>query len=111
MAPELVRAFVLSWLLAHGYGDRADAVMQYIQAESGFQRCVEKRSGHFLFQWVATRVTALHRFAGPGCPSVEMQMRFFDDEMRSGRYTAFWAAHPRNAYAVFRRTFGQGKAN
>lgn len=108
MAPELARAFVLSFLLSHGYGDRAGAVMQYIEAESGFQHCVEKRTGHFLFQWVATRVTALHRFAGPGCPSAEMQMKFFDYEMRSGRYEVFWKADPKKAYAVLRRTFGQG---
>lgn len=109
MAAELVRAIVLSWLLGHNYGDHTDAVMRYIQAESGFRPCIEKRTGHFLLQWVGSRVVALHAFAGPGCLSVEAQLSFLDHELRGGLYARFWNAPPQDASRVFRRTFGQGR--
>jgi hypothetical protein len=108
MTVEIVRAFAMQWLLAHGYGYHADAVLKYIEGESGFEVCVEKRTGHFLFQWVGSRVTALHNFAGPGCPGVETQLEFADQELRSGLYARFWSAPAGQDYKTLRRTFGQG---
>jgi hypothetical protein len=110
MTSEIVRAFALSWLLAHGYAPfQADAVLRYMQRESAFQPCVESRRGHFLFQWVNPRKAALHRFAGPGCPEVVKQLEFADLELRSPPFDRFWSAAPALVYQTFLHCFGMGR--
>ena len=110
MTPEIVRALVLSWLLAHGYQPfQADAVLRYIQHESAFEPCVETRRGHYLFQWVGTRKAALHVFAGAGCPPLVKQLEFADRELRSWPFDRFWSAPPALVYRTFLRCFGMGR--
>lgn len=109
MTPEAVRALMFAWLLAHGYQPfQAEAVLHQAHTESRFNHCVTAPSGSFgLFQWVGSRKRKLHERYGPGCPTVEQQLAFADNEIRSD-FSCFWTASPGNAYAVLRNHFGRG---
>lgn len=106
----IAASLILAWLSIHGYDKvHADAVALYLHRESGFEPCVENRTGHYIAQWVGVRLRELSSFAGvAGCPRWEVQMEFLNKELRSGRYERFWRAR-RNVYAILRRTFGEGK--
>lgn len=107
MTAEIVRAFALSWLLSHNYGAHSAAVLKYIQTESGFQPCIERRTGKYLFQWVGKRLEALHAAYGPGCPTLEQQMTFADREIRT-LFPCFLKVKPKLAEQTFHNTFGRG---
>lgn len=87
--------------------------MRQIYTESRFEPCaVNRASGSsYLHQWVGSRKSALHRFAGTtGCPSVESQLDFMHHELLSNdRYRAFFDAAPQDAFRVLRQRYGYGR--
>jgi hypothetical protein len=109
MAAEAVRAFMLSWFMAHNYSPaHAQAMIQQANIESRLEPCVRARSGSWLYGWVGSRRKALAAYAGTsGCPSLETQLIFADHELRT-EYTSFWEAPPQRAFHVLRQCFGRG---
>ena len=79
--------------------------------ESGLQPCVRSRTGSWLFAWTGSRRRALARYAGTeGCPGLEVQLAFADQELRrEPSYAVFWRAAPRDAFPVLRQCFGRGR--
>lgn len=114
MAAEAVRAFMLSWFMAHNYSPvHAEAMIRQAYLESNLQPCVRSETGSWLFGWVGTRRHALAAYAGTsGCPSLEAQLTFADMELRrEPSFASFWRAPPHNAFAVLRRCFGRGQCS
>jgi len=112
MAAEAVRAFMLSWFLAHNYSSaHAQAMIQQANIESGRKPCVRSRTGSWLYGWTGNRRHALAAYAGTsGCPGLETQLAFADHELRSASaYAAFWRASTPNTLAVLRQCFGRGR--
>jgi|ERR1051325_990716 hypothetical protein len=112
MAAEAVRAFMLSWFLAHNYSPaQAQAMIQQAYIESNLQPCVRSYSGSWLYGWVGVRRQALAAYAGTGgCPSLETQLTFADMELRNEpSFASFWRASAQNAFSVLRRCFGYGR--
>ena len=112
MAAEAVRAFMLSWFLAHNYSPvHADAMIQQANIESRLEPCVRSRLGSWLYGWTGSRRQALAAYAGtPNCPSLQAQLTFADRELRTnGAYAPFWRASSATAFAVLRRCFGHGR--
>ena len=112
MAAEAVRAFMMSWFLAHNYSpDHAEAMIRQAYLESRLQPCVRSVSGSWLFGWVGSRRQALARYAGTaGCPSLEAQLTFADwDLRREPAYGGFWRASAQTCFTVLRRCFGRGR--
>lgn len=110
---ELVRAFILSWFLSHGYAThQAGALVEQARIESGFDHLVvNRRSGSScLYQWVGPRRRELFRqSASNTCPSLEAQLRYADWELRTqSQYDGFWHATPAAAFRVLRACFGGG---
>ena len=110
MAVAAVRAFMLSWFLAHNYSpDHAEAMIRQADIESRLEPCVAVQSGHWLYGWVGARRRALAAYAGTnGCPPLVTQLEFADHELRTD-YASFWEAPPHSAFAVLRRCFGRGR--
>src|ERR1051325_8863474 len=127
MAAEAVRAFMLSWFLAHNYSPaQAQAMIQQAYIESNLQPCVRSYSGSWLYGWVGVRRQALAAYAGTGrgapppphpalppypgpggFPSLEPQLTFADMELRNEpSFASFWRASAQNAFSVLRRCFG-----
>lgn len=108
-------ALILAWFSYHPIYDTAHraAIMQQMWTESRFEPCaINKRSGSsYLHQWVGSRKSALHRFAGTaGCPSVEAQMDWMHYELlHNDRYKAFFAAPAGKAFNVLRQRYGYGR--
>lgn len=111
MAAVAVRAFMMSWFLAHHYPpSHAQAMLHQADIESHFQPCVRSHTGSWLYGWVGSRRQALAAYAGTAaCPSVQTQLAFADTELRSGEFTSFWRAAPERAFAVLRQCFGRGR--
>ena len=112
MAAEAVRAFMLSWFVAHHYSPaQAEAMVRQAYIESNLQPCVRSSTGSWLYGWVGTRRHALASYARtPGCPGLETQLAFADWELRSQpAFASFWRAPPQAAFAVLRRCFGRGQ--
>jgi hypothetical protein len=112
MAAEAVRAFMLSWFLAHNYSPaHAQAMIRQAQIESNLQPCVRSRTGSWLYGWVGARRHALAAYAGTsGCPSLEKQLTFADLELRGEpAYQGFWHASAGTCFTVLRRCFGHGR--
>ena len=112
MAAEAVRAFMLSWFLAHNYSPaQAQAMIQQAYIESNLQPCVRSYTGSWLYGWVGARRQALAAYAGTGgCPSLETQLAFADQELRGEpAFSGFWRASAQNAFSVLRRCFGYGR--
>ena len=112
MAAEAVRAFMLSWFLAHNYSPyQADAMVRQADMESALQPCSRSRSGSWLFAWTGSRRLALARYAGTGaCPGLEVQLAFADRDLRGEpAYAGFWRASSEKAFPVLRRCFGRGR--
>lgn len=112
MAAEMVRAFMMSWFLAHNYSPpQAEAMVRQAYIESNLQPCVRSSMGSWLYGWVGVRRQALAAYAGTGgCPSLETQLSFADQELRNEpAFGAFWRASSQSAFAVLRRCFGRGQ--
>ena len=111
MAAQAVRAFMMSWFLAHHYPpSHADAMIRQANLESRLQPCVRSRTGAWLYGWVGNRRRALAAYAGTsGCPSLQAQLAFADRELRSSNFAAFWRAPPASAFTELRRCFGRGE--
>jgi hypothetical protein len=112
MAAETVRAFIMSFFLAHGYQPyQAEALVRQAWVESRFEHCIISRSrSAYLFQWVGSRKAALHHFSGSsGCPSLTDQLRFADHELQSAPYSRFWQQSPATVFGFLRRCFGAGR--
>src|SRR3954452_25385284 len=95
MAAEAVRAFMLTWFLAHNYSPpQAEAMIRQAYIESNLQPCVRFSMGSWLYGWVGARRQALAAYADAcGCPSLETQLAFADLELRRERpFGAFWRA-------------------
>jgi hypothetical protein len=109
MAAEAVRAMMLTWFLAHHYPpSHAAAMIRQADLESHFQPCVRARTGSWLYGWVGARKRALAAYSGTSaCPSVQAQLAFADQELRT-EYASFWRASPQSAFAVLRQCFGRG---
>jgi hypothetical protein len=99
---------ISAWLTAHSYDpDHRDAVLRYIQAESGFEEQVVSRSGACLCQWAGSRRRSI--LSQGRCPSWERQLEFADAELRSGLYERFWKTKGAEVFRALRDTFGRGK--
>jgi hypothetical protein len=112
MAAEAVRAFMLSWFLAHNYSPlHAAAMIEQANMESGLKPCVRARTGSWLYGWTGSRRHALAAYAGTStCPGLETQLAFADHELRSEpAYAPFWRASAQNSFAVLRQCFGRGR--
>lgn len=112
MAAEAVRAFMLSWFIAHHYSPaHAEAMVHQAYIESNLQPCVRSSTGSWLYGWVGVRRHALAAYAGTGgCPRLETQLSFADLELhREPAFWGFWRASSENAFAVLRRCFGRGQ--
>jgi len=112
MAAEGVRAFMLSWFLAHNYSPaQADALIKQADIESRLQPCVRSATGSWLYGWTGHRRLALATYAGSSsCPRLEVQLAFADRELRGEpAYRDFLRAPPQTCFAVLRRCFGHGR--
>ena len=112
MAPETIRALILSFYLHAGYQDfQAEAMVRQAFIESRFQHCVIAGSGsEGLYQWAGSRRRQLHEFGGTGCVPLEKQLAFANYELRGqARYRSFWRASRDTAFAVLRACFGRGR--
>jgi hypothetical protein len=112
MTAAAVRAFMLTWFMAHHYSPvQAEAMIRQASIESNLQPCVRSATGSWLYGWVGTRRRALAAYAGTGgCPALQTQLAFADRELHGQpAFAAFWQASPQNAFAVLRRCFGRGQ--
>ena len=112
MAAEAVRAFMVSWFIAHHYSPvQAEAMVRQAYIESNLQPCVRSSTGSWLYGWVGTRRQALAAYARTAsCPRLETQLAFADAELRGEpAFGAFWRASSQNAFSVLRRCFGRGQ--
>jgi hypothetical protein len=112
MAAEAVRAFMLSWFLAHNYSlAHAEAMIHQAKIESGLAPCVRSRTGSWLYGWTGSRRHALAAYAGTSaCPSLEVQLTFADRELRSvPAFAPFWRAPAASCFTVLRQCFGRGR--
>lgn len=111
MTAAAVRAFMLTWFMAHHYSPvQAEAMIRQASIESNLQPCVRSETGSWLYGWVGTRRHALAAYAGTGgCPGLEAQLAFADRELRSRPFAKFWNAPPHICFAVLRQCFGRGQ--
>jgi hypothetical protein len=112
MTAAAVRAFMLTWFMAHHYSPvQAEAMIRQASIESNLQPCVRSSSGSWLYGWVGTRRRALAAYAGTGgCPTLEAQLGFADRELRGQpAFAGFWRAPPQATFAVLRQCFGRGQ--
>ena len=83
-----------------------EAVLRYVQRESGFDASVIVKTGACGFQWAGVRRRTVLAMGSGRCPSWEVQMEFADRELRTTYGGFFRAADP---YAHIRVHFGAGK--
>ena len=112
--PNAVAQEVLRYFEAAGYRRfQAEALADHAHVESGFRPCASGPHGlRYLFQWGGLRLERLQEFArGPGCPGVDVQLGFADNELRNEpNYGCFWHATDRaSALQALRRGFGRGR--
>ena len=114
MGIEAARAFVVLWLVGHGYQQhQADGIADVLWGESRFEPCVISPYGdEGIAQWRGSRRVNLHvDSATPQSSSVplESQLVFLDKELRSrAEAKHFFSCHTRGeAKAVFRQRFEQ----
>ena len=92
------------WLGDHGYdASHRDAVLVYIERESGFDPDVVSRNGVCLYQWAGQRRRAI--LARGACPDWRTQVEFADVELH-GPFAGFWRS-PDPARHM-REHFGRG---
>lgn len=110
--PASVESQIRDWYLAAGYEPwRAEAMVDNARIESRFTPCVVAKSGsRYTFQWVGIRTARLHAAYGAGCPSLNNQLTFANDELyHESSYFCFWHARDRHsALVALRRGFGHG---
>lgn len=113
MACQAIALCVLisHWLTDHRFDPaHRDAVLSYIEHESGFDQNVIVNTGACLPQWAGERRRdALH--AGGGiCPSITWQLERMEWELLNVRaYGCFWRERtPAGALRALRRGFGAG---
>lgn len=113
-APRQVATEIIRWFTAAGYKRyQAEALADHAAVESGFRPCAVGPSGlRYTFQWGDLRLLRLHKFAGVDstCPTLEKQLAFADQELRSNpAFACFWQATTRSsALDALRRGFGRG---
>lgn len=112
-AAEAVRAFVLSFWIAHTPAPYfAEALTQHAWLESRFEPSIEGRSGSCLLQWTGTRLRDLRQFSGSRrCPDLLTQLAWAGIELKTvPEYSCFWRARSYGAaLAALRRGFGRGR--
>jgi hypothetical protein len=100
---------IFTWWTQHGAQPfQAHALVKHAMVESKATANPPINGlGHCLYQWVGTRWRKLQTKSGK-CPEIKQQLTFALAELRQPEYSCFWSAHPHQAYAVLRRTFGGG---
>jgi hypothetical protein len=113
-SPDRVYAELVRWFSRAGYRDfQIEALAEHARIESGFRPCATNGPDlRYTFQWSGARLRRLDQFAGSrgGCPPLEKQLAFADDELRNvPSYACFWRATTKSAaLAALRRGFGGG---
>jgi len=113
--PQQVRVAIHKWFHAKGYKDfQVEALAEHARIESGYRPCVTPRSSlRYTYQWGGIRLRRLEAFAGGrgGCPPLEKQLAFADNELRTeASFACFWrATTTQAAVAALRRGFGRGR--
>lgn len=104
-------AVLSGWLTNSGFdAPHRDAVLTYIEHESGFDPDATSRSGACLFQWAGSRRRDVLALGHGKCPPIETQVQFAIKELREvGAFQCFWLArsYP-DAARMMRRGFGSG---
>lgn len=97
---------VAGWLTSHGYdAPHRDAVLSYINHESGFQPDVIAWSGACLFQWAGSRRRYVLSVGHGRCPNLYTQLAIADRELHTD-FAGFWRSA--NPSAHMRKHFGAG---
>lgn len=113
-SPNQVANAIIHYFTSAGYQRfQAEALADHARVESGFRPCAAGPGGYrYSFQWSGLRLQRLHEFAGgPGCPSLDVQLAFTNNELRGNpNFSCFWQATDRaSALRALRRGFGQGR--
>jgi hypothetical protein len=97
---------VSAWLSAHHYDPpHRDAVLAYIQHESGFNPDTIEWSGACVGQWAGVRRRYILSLGRGRCPPWQVQMLVMDRELHTD-FAGFWRSA--NPAQHMRRHFGAG---
>jgi hypothetical protein len=109
-----IRERIAEYFSGAGYQDfQVRAIIRDAEIESRLEPCVVAKTGsHFLFQWLGIRLERLYaRAGGRFCPTLDTQLAFADNELKTERqYGCFWRAGSyAQALSALRRGFGRGR--
>lgn len=104
-------AFLFTWLTDHSFDPiHRDAVITYVQHESGFDPNVIVNTGACLFQFAGARRRIALQAGNGRCPPVTWQLERMRWELLNVRaYACFWRERTyTGALQALRRGFGAG---